>query len=55
MAKKVMMQAKDGFQWLSALATFPEDLSSVLSTCVRQLTTTCDSNSRGSDDLSWPL
>jgi hypothetical protein len=36
-------------RWLKAYTGLSEDLSSVLTSHIRQLTTTCDSSSRGSD------
>lgn len=41
-----------GVQELRALATLAEDPSSVPSTHTRELTTDCDTNSRGSNALS---
>lgn len=38
-------------QWLRAFVTFPEDLSLVASTYVRQLTISCNSSSTESDTL----
>lgn len=40
-------------QWLTVLCTLPEDLNSIPRTHVKQLTTTCNSCSRGSDAILW--
>ena len=41
-------------QWLRSLTALPEGLSSLPITHTRQLTTACNSSSRGSDALFWP-
>jgi hypothetical protein len=41
--------------WLRALAALAEGLSSVLSTHIREISTTCHSVSRGINGLFWPL
>ena len=44
-------EAEKQVEQLIAFAALPQDLSSVASTHIRQLTTSCESSSRGSDPL----
>lgn len=46
---------KMAWQSVPSVVTFAGDRSSAPSACVRQLTTTCNSSSRGSDAPFWPL
>lgn len=41
--------------WFRALADLPENLSSVSSTYIGWLISTCNSNSKGSNTFFWPL
>ena len=53
--KKSVFRAGEMAQQLRAFTALAEDLSSIPSIQVRWLKTTCNSSSRGSDALFWPL